>query len=226
MPNTAECPDCGKRYKVPHFDNEWYCKVCEVALLAEDGTVFEEPETESEQPAPHGSQRSNRGALSNSEQRDFRKRAREASQKASGRRNLIVGIGLLILVFGGGGTIFAMTRGRPVEVVVDLFRVAWNQGNYQQAAQLAQKDKVNRWAEALHHRDMTQGWNGKPPALGKHMYQIDGVPSTSFVTNKPNGKRRGAVLVSFEGGSGFLTVEFAKRLGDWCFVGLDTGNYE
>ncbi len=226
MPNIAECPDCGKRYKVPHFDNEWYCKVCEVALLAEDGTVFEEPEAESEQAAPREPVSSKGCALSNSEQRDFRKRARMASQKAASRRNWLVGIGLLILVFGGGGTIYAMTRGRPVETVVDQFRIAWNEGNYQQASQLAPEDKVLRWAEVFDRRDKAHGWNGKPPTLGKHLYLIDDTPSEEFVSKKANGKYRGAVLVTYESESGFLIVEFARRQGDWCFVAMDVGDYE
>ncbi|MCP5023128.1 MAG: hypothetical protein GY930_15325 [bacterium] len=125
--------------------------------MAEDEMVFEEPEAESEQTTPRGSRRSKGGTLSNSEQREFRKRARMASQKAASRRNLLVGIGLLILVLGGGGTIYAMTRGRPVETVVEQFRIAWNQGNYLQASQLAQEDKALRWAEVFDRRDKAHG---------------------------------------------------------------------
>ncbi len=237
MTNIAECPECGKRYKVPHFEKEWSCKNCEVALLPEydieDEEYIEEPAAEEEEEeeeehetvAPRRSRSFGKGGLSDAEQREFRKRSREAGQKAASRRNLIVGIGLFVLVFGGGGTIFAMTRGRAVETAVKEFRIAWNQGNYEQAAQLAQKEQVSTWIENFTTLDKREGWNKQPPSLAKHMYLIDDMPSADFVHKKPNGKRRGAVLVVYASSGGPLMVEFARRQGAWCLTGLDFSRY-
>lgn len=232
MSNIAECPECGKKYKVPHFDKEWSCKVCQVALYPEDEfeeeleEEFEESENAEVEPAPRRRQSSPGGGLSDADQRDFRRRAREASQKAANRRNLIVGIGFLLLVFGGGGTMYAMTRGRSVQTVVDQFRVAWNAGNYEAASALAKKGNEVKWAQNFERRDKRAGWNGTPPKLEKHMYLIDGMPSEKFVSKKLDGSRRGAVLVAFDAGVQTLIVEFARRQGDWCLTGMDYRAYE
>ncbi len=48
MSNIAQCPDCNKKYKVPHLDKEWKCKACGVALLLpggdDSGTKPSEPQ--------------------------------------------------------------------------------------------------------------------------------------------------------------------------------------
>ena len=37
MPFVAECPDCNKRYHVPHTEKAWRCKVCEAVLVVNGG---------------------------------------------------------------------------------------------------------------------------------------------------------------------------------------------
>ncbi|MDF1836333.1 MAG: hypothetical protein P1V35_00560 [Planctomycetota bacterium] len=231
MTHIAECPECGKKYKVPHFDKEWSCKVCEVALLSEE--EFEEEYDEPEEPAateeesaPRRRASARNGGLTDADQRDFRRRAREASQQAAKRRNIIVAIGFLILIFGGGGTMYAMTRGRAVEATVEQFRKAWNQGDFVAAAQLAQKGNEAKWVKNFERRSKRMGWEDKPPTLGKHMYLIDGMPSEDFVPKRPNGKRRGAVLVGYDAGERTLIAEFARRQGDWCLTGMDYRGFE
>ena len=43
MALLASCPDCRKKYRVPHAEREWRCKVCDVPLELEEP---EEPEEE------------------------------------------------------------------------------------------------------------------------------------------------------------------------------------
>jgi hypothetical protein len=219
MVHIADCPECGKRYKVSHLDKIWSCKACEVALIPED----EEIDTEFEPAEDERDPEDTRGvALSKEDQREFRKRAREASYKAAKRRNILVAIGLFALIFGGGGTMFAMTRGRSVEKAAELFREAWNQGSYAAAAQLATKEQVPQWVERLENRDRRFEWNGTPPTLGRYLFDIDGTASETFQAKKPNGKNRGAVLVSYmTEDSGFLTVEFRRIQGAWTLAAMD-----
>ncbi len=41
MSNVAQCPDCKKKYKVPHTDKTWQCKVCQVPLIVQDPVSVE-----------------------------------------------------------------------------------------------------------------------------------------------------------------------------------------
>jgi hypothetical protein len=48
MPHIASCPECRKKYKVPHLEKEWRCKTCKVALeLPEDPVVSSGPSSKS-----------------------------------------------------------------------------------------------------------------------------------------------------------------------------------
>ena len=42
MSLLATCPDCHKKYRVPHADKEWRCKACDVPLELEESEVVEE----------------------------------------------------------------------------------------------------------------------------------------------------------------------------------------
>lgn len=47
MSFIAACPDCNKRYNVPHSDKPWHCKVCDCELVIdEDAVGGENPENE------------------------------------------------------------------------------------------------------------------------------------------------------------------------------------
>jgi ribosomal protein L37AE/L43A len=45
MSNVAQCPECKKKYKVPHLDKAWQCKACNVPLtLPEAASPEAKPE--------------------------------------------------------------------------------------------------------------------------------------------------------------------------------------
>ncbi len=44
MSQIAECPECSKKYKVPHLDKAWQCKACAVPLILPDAEELGEDE--------------------------------------------------------------------------------------------------------------------------------------------------------------------------------------